>query len=170
VCGIVASVSSRGRVSSDGILAAARRLVHPAARLARQAADAQGLALRLTRALRHALARHEARIVTAQGRLLRELRVPLPGARAVARAADVLPRCGRARVERLVDRVGALGQNLAHLDPRRVLARGYAIVEGPGGAIVQDAAEVSPGMPVALTFARGRAHGTITAVERDEPG
>jgi len=28
VCGIVASVSSRGRVSADGILAAARRLVH----------------------------------------------------------------------------------------------------------------------------------------------
>ena len=28
MCGIVASVSSRGRVSSDGILAAARRLVH----------------------------------------------------------------------------------------------------------------------------------------------
>ena len=149
---------------------AARRLVHPAARLARQAADAQGLALRLTRALRHSLARHEARIVTAQGRLLRELRMPLPGARAVAHAADVLPRCGRARVERLADRVGALGQNLAHLDPRRVLARGYAIVEGPDGTIVQDAAEMSPGMPVALTFARGRAQGTITAVERDEPG
>ena len=151
--GSPAPASTRMAVRAQRVDAAARRLVHPAARLARQAADAQGLALRLTRALRHALARHEARIVTAQGRLLRELRVPLPGARAVAHAADVLPRCGRARVERLADRVGALGQNLAHLDPRRVLARGYAIVEGPGGAIVQDAADVAPGTPVALTFA-----------------
>ena len=67
------------------------------------------------------------------------------------------------------DRVGALGQNLAHLDPRRVLERGYAIVEGPGGAIVQDARDVAPGTDVALTFARGRATGTITGVERDEP-
>jgi exodeoxyribonuclease VII large subunit len=72
-------------------------------------------------------------------------------------------------VEKLADRVAGLGQNLAHLDPRRVLERGYAIVEGPDGAIVQDARELAPGNGVALTFARGRATGTITGVEPDEP-
>ncbi len=144
---------------------AARRLVHPAARLARRADDARALAQRLARAQCLVLDRYHARIVAVQQRFLRELRLARPSARAVAQTGATLKRCGRAHLARLDTRVAALATNLAHLDPRRVLDRGYAIVAGPGGAIVQDAREVPPGSPVAITFARGRAAGTITHVD-----
>jgi exodeoxyribonuclease VII large subunit len=148
----------------DGL---ARRLVHPAARLARQAAQGRDLAARLARAARLSLARERTRIVAAQRRLLRELRVPLPGARALAHAAQRLPRCGRLRVERLHARVESLAQNLAHLNPRAVLDRGYAIVTRGDGAIVQDARELAPGAAVAMTFARGTAEATVRRVDED---
>jgi exodeoxyribonuclease VII large subunit len=140
---------------------AARRLVHPAARLARQAEDARALAVRLSAAARRRIERESARAGAAQQRLLRELRLPLAGARALAHAAQQLPRCTRAELARLDRRVDALAQNLAHLNPRAVLTRGYAIVER-GDAIVQDARQVPPGTEVQMTFARGRALATVT--------
>jgi exodeoxyribonuclease VII large subunit len=60
-----------------------------------------------------------------------------------------------------VRRVDALAQNLAHLNPRAVLTRGYAIVER-GGVIVQDARDTPPGATVRMTFARGHATATVT--------
>jgi exodeoxyribonuclease VII large subunit len=103
-----------------------------------------------------------ARTRTAQQRLVRELRLPLPGARTLAHAAQALPRCGRTHVTRLQSRVSALAQNLAHLNPRAVLTRGYAIVARADGSIVQDARDVPPGTDVEMTFARGRAGATVT--------
>jgi exodeoxyribonuclease VII large subunit len=146
----------------DGI---SRRLVHPAARLARQREQARELALRMTRAMRQRIARDQRAAIAVQRRLLRELRLPLPGARAVAHAAQALPRCGRLRVERLAARVGQLAQNLAHLNPRAVLERGYAIVARTDGAIVQDAREAPPGTEVAMTFARGASRAVVTRTE-----
>ena len=58
--------------------------------------------------------------------------------------------------------MAALAQALAHLDPQRVLERGYAIVAAADGAIVVDAAQVAPGDAVALRFARGAADASIT--------
>ena len=144
---------------------AARRLVHPAARLRQQGEHARALAMRLTRALHRRLDVERARTRTAQQRLLRELRLPLPGARTLAYAAQALPRCGAAHVARLDARVAALAQNLAHLNPRAVLTRGYAIVTRADGAIVQDAREVQPGSEVEMTFARGGAAAKVTRVE-----
>jgi exodeoxyribonuclease VII large subunit len=57
--------------------------------------------------------------------------------------------------------VDALAQNLAHLNPRAVLTRGYAIVERDA-MIVQDARDAPPGAEVRVTFARGRVHATVT--------
>jgi exodeoxyribonuclease VII large subunit len=48
------------------------------------------------------------------------------------------------------------------LNPRGVLARGYAIVTKPDGTIVDDAARVAVGEAVSLAFARGNADATIT--------
>ncbi len=59
-------------------------------------------------------------------------------------------------------RLAALEQNLAHLNPRGVLERGYAIVTAADGAIVDDAAQLAVGDAVALAFARGSAEATIT--------
>jgi exodeoxyribonuclease VII large subunit len=141
---------------------AARRLVHPAARLQRQAAQGVELADRMARAMRQRMTRESGRVGAAERRLLRELRLPLPGARALAQAGATLPRCARVHVERLQSRVGALAQNLAHLNPRAVLERGYAIVARGDGAIVQDARDAPAGTALQLTFARGGAQATVT--------
>jgi exodeoxyribonuclease VII large subunit len=147
--------------------AVARRLVHPAAHLARQGRQARELGMRLARAVRHRVDRDATRVDGSRRRLLRELRLPLPGTRAVAHAAMALPRCGRARVAQLKGRLEALSHNLAHLNPRAVLDRGYAIVTRGDGGIVQDARELAPGAQVSMTFARGSAGATVTRV--DEP-
>jgi exodeoxyribonuclease VII large subunit len=74
-------------------------------------------------------------------------------------------RGARQRLARSSDRLSGLTQNLAHLNPQAVLERGYSIVAGSDGTIVQDARQVRPGDPVALTFARGGADATIDGVK-----
>jgi exodeoxyribonuclease VII large subunit len=118
---------------------AMRRLVHPATRVAQQGARIDELASRMTRCLTAAADRRSAALEGLARRFLRELRSPLPAGQ----------------------RVAALAQNLAHLNPESVLDRGYAIVAAADGSIVSDAAQVSAGDKVALTFARGGADATI---------
>ena len=92
-------------------------------------------------------------------------------ARRCRRAAARPParRGGRAlgpeRVARAAQRVAALAQNLAHLNPQAVLERGYAIVAAADGTIVVDARQVAAGDVVALTFARGSADAKIEDVQ-----
>jgi len=80
------------------------------------------------------------------------------GRRRVAEVVEVLPP-GRG------ERVRTLAQNLAHLNPQGVLARGYAIVATLDGAIVHDARQLTPGDDVALQFALGKAGARVTKVE-----
>jgi len=140
----------------------ARRLVHPAARLAQQRERTEELARRLTQHWGGHAAARAAGIAALQGRLLRELRAPLPAAARVERLRDTWRRLGRERLARAAERVTALAQNVAHLNPQAVLERGYAIVARVDGAFVTDARQVDAGDPVALTFARGGAAATIT--------
>jgi exodeoxyribonuclease VII large subunit len=118
---------------------ALRRLVHPATRLAQQGARVDELAQRVARCAHAGADRRKAMLDSLARRLVRELRSPLPAAQ----------------------RVAALAQNLAHLNPASVLDRGYAIVATNDGTIVADAAQVAEGDRVALTFARGSADATI---------
>ena len=143
----------------------AQRLVHPAARLARQREALGMLAGRLNAAIERNLAADATRTSNARQRLLRELRVPLPGARAVERAAERLPVAAARSLDARRTRVATLAQNLAHLNPRAVLTRGYAIVTAAGGAIVQDSRQLSAGERVALTFAQGEADATVTVTK-----
>jgi exodeoxyribonuclease VII large subunit len=144
---------------ADGL---ARRLTHPAARLARQRTDAAALAARLARACREQLTATRQRIDGARGRTLWLLRQPLPQRVRVATANDAMRRAATSRIERSRARIATLEQNLAHLNPRGVLARGYAIVTTVDGTIVDDAARVAVGEAVSLAFARGSAEATIT--------
>jgi len=80
----------------------------------------------------------------------------------VAGALESWRRRGMESVGRRALRLEALAQNLAHLDPRAVLTRGYAIVARADGTIVRDSAEVEPEDVVQLTFARGTADAAIT--------
>jgi exodeoxyribonuclease VII large subunit len=146
----------------DGL---ARRLVHPAARLAQQRRDAQLLAGRLARAFRHRLQRASVDSLALGHRLARQLQAPLPEAQRLATARDAWRRAGTARFEQAANRVAALGQSLHHLDPQAVLERGYAMVALADGTIVHDAAQVTLGDEVELAFARGTAGAKITRRE-----
>jgi exodeoxyribonuclease VII large subunit len=150
----------------DGL---ARRLIHPAARLAQQRRDAVNLAARLGRACRGELNATRQRIEGARGRALWLARQPLPQRTRVVALGDGLRRAATARIERARARLATLAQNLAHLNPHGVLARGYAIVTKADGAIVDDAARLQSGEIVALAFARGSAEATITRHDTD-PG
>ena len=141
---------------------ATRRLVHPAARLAQQRARVDELARRLVQRGRRDAGARAVVVAGLQARLLRELRAPLPAAARVDRLRDAWSRMGRERLVRAQERVAALAQALAHLDPQRVLERGYAIVAAADGTLVVDANQVAPGDALALRFARGGADATVT--------
>ena len=142
--------------------AATRRLVHPAARIVQERERLRESARRIRHAWRADFARIAFAASTLQARLLRELRAPLHPATRVEHALVRWQRAAHERGLRTAERLGGLAQNLAHLNPQAVLERGYAIVAGNDGAIVQDARQVSPGDTVVLTFARGGADATIT--------
>jgi exodeoxyribonuclease VII large subunit len=120
---------------------ATRRLVHPAARVEQQLARTRDLARRLAQR-------------AGADRVARDARIE--------RVTDAFRRVGRERLARAAQRIAALGQNLAHLNPEAVLTRGYAIVATGEGEIVVDAKQVAAGDRVALTFARGGADATVT--------
>jgi len=144
---------------------ASRRLIHPAAHLARQRERALALGDRLGRAWRHRLTDDQRVVATLCARLIRELRAPLPQSARVALAIDAWRRRGRERIVRHASRLDALAQSLEHLNPEAVLTRGYAIVTAPDGTVIFDAAQVAPTDSVKLAFARGRADATITRTE-----
>ncbi len=144
---------------------ASRGLVHPRARLEAQRERIAALAARMTFAWRqHDRSRRQARQALA-GRLLRELRAPLPQALEVARLAERLRVASARGLERRSARVEALAQNLAHLSPTAVLERGYAIVTRGEGEVVQDAALLAPDDAISITLAKGRAGARITDIE-----
>ncbi len=58
-----------------------------------------------------------------------------------------------------------LSQNLAHLNPRAVLTRGYAFVQNKDGAIINTSAQLQSGEAVSLTFGSGSADATVTQVK-----
>ena len=144
---------------------ASRRLVHPAARLAQQRERTAALSERLARAWRHRLAYDQRAVASLCGRLVRELRAPLPQTAQLARAIDNWRRHARERISGHAVRLDALAQNLAHLNPEAVLTRGYAIVTMPDGTVVFSASQVTPSDRVKLAFAQGHAEATITRSE-----
>jgi exodeoxyribonuclease VII large subunit len=64
-------------------------------------------------------------------------------------------------LERAAARCAAAGASLSHLDPRRVLERGYSIVQKPDGRVVSDSAALALGESVVLRFAKGGAEARI---------
>ena len=116
----------------------ARRLVHPGARLRAQADLLAQLRLRLGNAAARLLLDRQAE------HLLARLRVAAHGS-----------------LERAAARCAAAGASLSHLDPGRVLERGYSIVQKPDGRVVSDSAALAFGESVVLRFAKGGAEARI---------
>ncbi len=145
---------------------ASRRLVHPSARIAAQQALCGELGRRLARAAAQQVEQKDRSLVALRGRWTRELRTPLPGSVRLPVLRDALVRSAAHAIERRGTRLAALAQNLAHLNPESVLARGYAIVATADGTLVSDAMQVAPGDEVSIALARGTAHAAITRRER----
>ncbi len=150
----------------DGL---ARRLVHPAARLAQQARELAAQGQRLVQAMRYRIDGSRHALEGPTRRLAWQFRQPLPQVARVAAAGDALRAALPARLATLDVRLATLGRNLAHLNPQSVLERGYAIVTTADGTVVQDASRLAPGDTVALSFARGRADARIERVQEQDP-
>ncbi len=144
---------------------AARRLVHPAARIAAQREHTAALATRLARAWRQQGAGRRDHVAGLGARLSREARAPLPQVVRLARAQDGLRRAAREGFARRAARIDRFEGALRHLDPRAVLTRGYAIVTTADGNVVYAGAQLAAGDAVALAFGRGSAGATITEVD-----
>ena len=67
----------------------------------------------------------------------------------------------RTRLGAASGRLAALDAHLKHLDPARVLERGYSIVLDASGAIVHDARQLEAGDAVELRFGRGSADAEV---------
>ncbi|HTP97255.1 MAG TPA: exodeoxyribonuclease VII large subunit [Burkholderiales bacterium] len=139
-----------------------RRLTHPAARLVTQRTNLEHLATRLATGLRHGVATSRRDLVE----LARRLRASSPDTGTLQQeqqewAQRLRVAYSRGMQERAT-RLAALQANLAHLNPRAVLERGYGIVRAADGTIVRDGARLAGGDLVGLTFARGWAKARVT--------
>lgn len=161
-----AALRRRVRGHRERLDALRARLRHPGERLRaiRSRADAlqerlQGGVDRLVRQRREALDRAAGRLAGPPARRLADARARLAVAEgALAPAVHLHVRQARAQVASLSARAHALS-------PQAVLARGYAVVVGPGG-VVRDAGQVAAGDALSVRLARGR----LGVVVRDHEG
>ena len=135
---------------------AARRLRSPDQRLVAARLRLDEAIRRLSRAQATTLDRNHRAVAQATGRM----RVSGPALdRASARVAAGRERLGRASAWRLRDTLQAvtgLRQRLALLDPKGILARGYAIATDEDGRIIRDVAAVRVAQRVVVEVATGR--------------
>lgn len=140
-------VRQRLDAAAQGLDTLALRLQRPAQRLGAEEGRLAGLAQRCEAAL---------------GRTLERQRVALDHHSQRLRQASL------AAVGRQRDRLAADAARLAALDPRRVLQRGYAWVEGDDGRAIVSARGLSAGQALRAVWADGRADARVTRVEVDD--
>jgi len=148
-----------------------------------------GLSQRLGRRIRLVLERQQQRVDSATLRLMRpadaarrqrqglELLAhrlaaaahrPITGQQAALdRLALRLSRSTAMRRQRASQDLDTLAARLHGLDPRRVLARGYAWLAGPSGRVVQRVAQLEPGDELRATMADGEADLRVLGVRPD---
>ena len=132
-----------------------RRLVHPAQQLQRQAYQLEQLRQRLQRATVYRK-QHQHWQWQALAQRLRGTSGDF--ARLQDRQASLATRLGntmRTLHAQQAARVENIAQHLALLDPTRVLARGYSMVQDSGGRVVSDTSGLVVGAELRITFARG---------------
>lgn len=102
----------------------------------------------------------------APGRLRRILSAHEAGlGRHARRVLQLAPRLVARREERHV----GLARQLALLDPRRTLRRGYALAYGPDGRLLKGIAAVEPGQALRTVLADGELHSTVERTEATPP-
>lgn len=133
----------------------ARRLTHPGERIRNQWMQLQHLRARLGGAW---VRGGDDRIWQLRDRAQR-LRMAAPDPDGLLRdqgeLAQRLRLAMRERIRGAREQIKGAQDNLLHLNPRRVLERGYSMVETEGGGIVRDSAELVPDQDLKITLARG---------------
>ena len=124
---------------------AAAHLLRPTQAVGRERLRLALLAARLPRAARQAAERHDA--------ILR-------------RAAQALGRLAVQAPQRQALRLQGLALRLDALDPRRVIARGYALVHGARGELVVSPAQIGAGDTLRLALAEGDAEVRVGTARR----
>jgi len=138
-----------------------RRLVHPGRRLDAQTALLAQLRARLALAAERSLERGRWRLRDLADRAVRGLPALAPLEARVAGLAQRMRAAALHGSAQRTARLESLVQSLAHLDPRAVLERGYAIVRDGEGRIVRRSAGLARGDPLDLTFAEGGANARV---------
>lgn len=139
----------------------AKGLVHPGERIRNKVQHVTHLANRLcggwkrySEAQTWALRAHARALATARPELERLEHDRCDLARRLSDAA-------RMRVENAVSRVASIESHLKHLNPHRVLERGYSIAVDASGTVVRDAERLAAGDLLDVTFARGVARAEV---------
>jgi len=132
-----------------------RRLVHPAQQLQRQTQQLDQLQQRMQRAFAYRQQHQQWQWQSLAQRLraassdftrLQDRQTSL---------AQLLIKTMRAGQVQRLGRVDNATQHLILLDPTKVLARGYSMVQDASGAVVSDAGQVEIGAELRITFAQG---------------
>jgi len=142
----------------------ATRLLHPAERIRQRDAEVQALGQRLQHALRRQSEASRAQLGSAGQRLMAARPRPDQLAESLNHLQYRLGSQARWHISLQAGKLKSLASGLKQLDPSAVLARGYALAIGPNGRAVRDAAELAPGNPLRISFARGSATATINQV------
>ena len=141
----------------------ARRLQHPAQRLARQRIDLAHLERRLGQALAQGSARAQAHLALLGQRLQHARPDTARRARALETLGARLARLGQAAVQQRSTELARLASGLHQLNPDAVLERGYSMVKDYAGRIVRDASTLEPNDRITVFFHAGRAEATVNS-------
>ena len=132
-----------------------RRLVHPAQQLRRHAQQLGQLQQRMQRAF---IYRQRQQSWQCQSLMQRLCAASGGFARLQDRQtnfADRLSKAMRVRQEQRLSRVDNVAQHLILLNPQKVLARGYSLVQDANGSVVSDAGQLAVGAELHISFAKG---------------
>ena len=144
--------------------------VHPGARLRQHAQRLDELDGRLRSAVRLGLERARARLTERRARqslASPALRVQALGLR-LASTRRALWSAAQGRLAESRRRLELAARTLHAVSPLATLVRGYAIVTGPDGHVLQDAALLAPGERIEARLAKGSFRATVVATSADD--
>ena len=146
-----------------------RRLqfAHPGIRLQQQAQRLDDIELRLAQAARAVLLRQGNRLAALHTRLLQvspERRLTAAGARSEQLTVR-LHHAIDAHLQRAQHRLALMQNQLHAVSPLATLSRGFAVVTGPDGALVTDAAALNEGDEIRALLQHGALRARVTGKE-----
>ena len=151
----------------DGL---AQRLLSPEQRLERRRENLLGLRHRLVSGWKLSHARHRNALASLTNRLF----LARPDTSHLGRRVDALALRLRGAFKKNRDdrfaNLAKLESGLAHLNPEKVLARGYSIVSNNRNGIIRDSRQLKTNDSVVVSFHRGSVNATVMSVTHKTGG